>query len=385
MSKRCVARFAACCIAWIWLKPRNTCSPRKAARRFRPVADERQHRGALLGRERVEVDQRPDAPEMVEPVEHLLGEERRDGFDPRAGGLEIARRPLDRRADLRGRRISTAGLRHEPDLEARKRRRADRPIERRVLEARVVARVRLRQRRHHQARVGDAAGHRAGDAPDIGRVDRHAPGGRLQADEAAPAGRQADRAADVGAHMKRSVERSRRRPRPGRRAAGVAVEPPWVSRQRMMARKSGRQHAVIGHGRLGEQDRPGLLEARGGRRVGFGRRHVARRGADRGRVALGRDVVLDGHRHAVERADRLSPHPARFRGARLFQRALGRIEPGRRDMRLERLDAPDDRGHGLDGRQGFRTVGGEEVERRQTERLHDQEFPLTSTTSPTGR
>ncbi len=169
--------------------------------------------------------------------------------------------------------------------------------------------------------------------------------------------------------MERPIERRGRRPRPGRRAAGIAVALPRIAGQRMMARKPGRQHAVVRHRRLGEQHGPSLLEARGRRRVGRGRGHVARRRADRSRIALGRDVVLDRRRHAVERADRFALQPTRLRGARLLQRALGRIEPGRRDLRLERLDAGDDRGHGLGRRQGLRTVGVQQFDSRQPERL----------------
>ena len=50
---------------------------------------------APLRRRGANVDQRAHAPEAVEPVEHVLRQERRERLDDGAGGGEIARRPLD--------------------------------------------------------------------------------------------------------------------------------------------------------------------------------------------------------------------------------------------------------------------------------------------------
>ena len=187
----------------------------------------------------------------------------------RAGRLEVARRALDRGADLGVGGTPQPASSIRPMLEALERRGLDRPVELLVFEARIVAHVRQRQRRHHQRGVGRVARHRAGDAADIGRVDRHAAGARLEAEYAAPAGRQAHRAADVGADMQRAIERRRRRARARRRAARIAVELPWIARERMKARQARRQHAVVGHRRLGEEDRAGFAQPRRRRRVGL--------------------------------------------------------------------------------------------------------------------
>ena len=66
-------------------------------RRFRPVANERQNILAPFRRRRAHVDQRARAPEAVEPVEHVLGQERRERFDDGARGGKVAPRPFERR------------------------------------------------------------------------------------------------------------------------------------------------------------------------------------------------------------------------------------------------------------------------------------------------
>ena len=130
--------------------------------------------------------------------------------------------------------------------------------------------------------------------------------------------------------------------------------------ERVKARKAGRQHAVIGHRRLGEQDRARFAQTRGGRGVGGGGRQIVRRRADRARLALGGDVVLDGGRHAVERPHRLALRPARFRGAGVGERALGREQISGVDMRLELRDPIEHVAHRFDRRESALAVGVEQ-------------------------
>ena len=185
----------------------------------------------------------------------------------RARGLEILRGALDGGGDFGRRRNAAARLHHQADPQALERRRLDDPVELLGFEARIVAHIGQRQGRHHQRGVVDVARHRPGDAADVRRIDRDPPAARLQTENAAPARRQAHRAADVGAEVQRAVARRRRRARARRRAAGIAVELPRIARQRVEARQARRQHAVVGHGRLGEQDRARLAQARRRRRV----------------------------------------------------------------------------------------------------------------------
>ena len=300
------------------------------------------------------------APEAVETVEHLLGQERRERLDDRPGGGEIARRALDRRAHRRLRLIAATGLQHQADLQPAQRRRRDPPVERLRRQAGEVARVGPRQRRHHQRRVGHAARQRPGGAAGVGRVDRHAAAAGLEADEPAPAGRQAHRAADVGAQMQRAIAGRGRRGGAGRGAAGIAVEPPWVAGQRVKAGKPRRQHAVVGHRRLGEENRTRFAQPRGRRRVGGGGRQQARGRAERRRLALRGDVLLHRRRHAVERADWRAAPPAILGRSRLGQSPLRRKEIGGANVRFEPGDAPQYAAHRLERRQRARAVGREQ-------------------------
>ena len=287
-----------------------------------------------------------------------------------AGRLEVARRTLDRRARLGRGQDPAARLEHEADLKALEFRRSTEPIQLFIFETRIVARVGQRKRRHHERRVRDVARHRACDAADIGRVDRNSASARFQAENAAPAGRQANRPPDVGADMKRPVKRGRRSPSASRRAARIAVKLPGIARERMIAREAGGQHAVVGHGGLGEEDRAGFAQPRGRRRVGRFRRHFAGRGANGLRIAKGSDVVLDRRRHAIERTHRFALEPARLGGAGVRERAIRPIEISRGYVRLERFHTRDHRGHRLDRRQPPRPVGAQQFDSRQAERLH---------------
>ena len=67
----------------------------EARRRFRPLANERQDILAPLRRRRAHVDQRARAPEAIEPVEHVLGQERCQRLDGSTGSRQVAPRPFD--------------------------------------------------------------------------------------------------------------------------------------------------------------------------------------------------------------------------------------------------------------------------------------------------
>jgi len=80
-------------------------------------------------------------------------------------------------------------------------------------------------------------------------------------------------------------------------------------------------------------------------------------------LALGRDIILDGHRHAVERSDRLTPSPALLGRARLGERPLRRQEVGGLNMRLEARDALQHVAHRLKRRQRAAAIGVEQRRR----------------------
>jgi hypothetical protein len=104
------------------------------------------------------------------------------------------------------------------------------------------------------------------------------------------------------------------------------------------AGKARRQHAVIRHRRLGEDDRAGFTQARGRRRVLLRRDKLDAGGTERDRLAFGGDVVLDGDGHAVEGACGLVPLPAVGRYFRGGAGAVGIEQIERADVRLPRRD-----------------------------------------------
>ena len=138
--------------------------------------------------------------------------------------------------------------------------------------------------------------------------------------------------------------------RAGAQAAGVLRQVPGIARQRMEARHARRRHAVVRHRGLGEDDRAGLAQARARRRIlrGGDERHRGR--AERDRHALGGDVLLHGHRHAVERPDRFALRPALRRGG-LAPRAVRIVGIERVEMRLPARHVLLDRGEDFRRRQ----------------------------------
>jgi hypothetical protein len=232
-----------------------------------------------------------------------------------------------------------------------------------------VAPVGAGQHAHHQRRVLHRAGHRAGHAADVWRLDRHAPVARLEADDAAPGGGQADRAADVGAQVQRAVAGGGSSAGAGAAAAGVGGQIPGVAGEPALApveaRQARAQHAVVGHRGPGQQHAAGLAQPRGGGRV-VGRGHeLGRRAAQRHRGAARGDVLLQRQRHAVQRRQRPALPPARLGLACRRARRTGVEGPQRLHQRLQALDAGD---HGIDdlaGRQRTCGVGAPERSGRQ--------------------
>ena len=216
----------------------------------------------------------PRAPEIVEPVEHLARQHAVDFGDDGAGGLECLGGLDGDVAHLLLQRLADAEVEHQADAQLARRFIQRLPVDVVGRQAHAVAAIGLRQHAHHQCGVIDGAGHRSGDAADIGRIDRNPPEARLQRDEAAPARRQPHRAADVGAEMQRAVAGRTGRTRAGAGAAGILAEVPGIAGEGMEARKARRQHAVIRHGGLGEDHRAGFAQPRRRRRIRRGRHQL---------------------------------------------------------------------------------------------------------------
>ena len=305
-----------------------------------PLVDVGQHLRLALLRPGADVQPRAHAPEGVEAVDHRARGERRERLDDRAGLLEGARSSGDRGDHVGLRGHAPAGVEPEADLQAAHGTHSDVEIvPRDVLrrQAHRVARIRLGEHAHCQRGVLHRACDRPGDTAGVRRIDRDAAQARLHADDAAPACRQTDRPSDVGAEVQRAITGRTRSRRAGAAAAGVLRQVPRVARQRVKARQAGRQHAEVGHRRLGDDHRAGFAQSRRRWRVGCGRHEQGRRAAERHRHAARGDVLLDRHRHTVER-QRFIALPARLTRSRGGECGIGVLRPQRRDLRFAALD-----------------------------------------------
>ena len=163
------------------------------------------------------------------------------------------------------------------------------------------------------------------------------PDRRLEAHEAGVGRGAADRAAAVGAERRRHEPRrdARRRAaaRPARRQRGV----PGVARRAVEQVRRVALQRQLGDVGLADEDGAGGAEPRHGRLVGVGAKVRVGAAAPGGGQAAHEQVVLDGHRHAVEPGQRRPGPEARGAvprrraggfGARRHHRVQGRVEPG---------------------------------------------------------
>ena len=160
-------------------------------------------------------------------------------------------------------------------------------------------------------------------AEDRWRIDRHAAEGRLQADDAAKRGRNADRAAGIGADRERTDAGRHGGGAAAAAAAGGAFDVPRVAGDPAERRVGDRLPAEFGRRGLAEEHRTFTAQPGGDRRIlvhsWFGSmvREPKRRGQPRVRT-----VSLIATGTPSRRPCRLTFLPARLRGARLGHRAL---------------------------------------------------------------
>jgi len=175
--------------------------------------------------------------------------------------------------------------------------------------------------------------------PGVRRVDRDATRSTgLEAENATPAGGQAQRAADIGAHMQGTVTGRSRCTGAGTAAAGVLTQVPGVARQ-PDGRWTGRRTACRSQAWWSCTPAPRQFPEPGRRRgVGSSRCQVGGRRAQRHRVAGCGNVVLDADRHAVERTQRCASLPAGLAGPGLRERQLRPQQVTGVQMRLPALD-----------------------------------------------
>ena len=161
--------------------------------------------------------------------------------------------------------------------------------------------------------------------------------------------------------MQRAVTGGAGRAGAGRGAAGILGQVPGVAGERMEAGEARRKHAVVRHRGLGEDDRAGFTQPRGGRRIPLCRHQLDAGGTQRDRLTLGGDVVLDGDRNAVERARGLAPLPPVGRGLRGGARAVRIEQIERLDVRLPRRDMLDHFLQHFRRRELLRAIAGDQV------------------------
>ncbi len=203
-----------------------------------------------------------------------------------------------------------------------------------------------------RGRAGDGVeqGRRVADRPRDGelrdhpghRVARQRPLGdplarRLEADEAAVAGRDPDRSAAVVRVRDRDHPGGDRRGGAAARAAGGVVEVPGVAGGAVRARLRGRQDAELGDVGLADRHEAGVAEPHAEEGVDRGaevdvlehlRAQVVRLAGQR------RADVLEQERDAAERT-------VRQRVARRLSALVEELMDDRVELRVERLDAPD--------------------------------------------
>ena len=249
---------------------------------------------------------------------------------------------------------------------------------RRLLQERDVDRVRVARigtgdERHDEADVGDGTGHRAdGDErlPGLrGRFARHGPEGRLEADDTAERGRDADGPATVTAHGDRPDTGCDRRPGATRRSARGARQVPRIGGPAVDRRFGDARVAELGHGGLGEDHGAGLLEALQDDRRAI-RDESPHRQRPVGTLHAGQPLrVLGADREPGKRTGGAAGELG-VGGVRGMQGPLVQVHGERIDGLADRLRPCQDRVQGFDGRELAVLQGGREVDRGQFPRFH---------------
>jgi len=232
-----------------------------------------------------------------------------------------------------------------------------------------VAGVVARGRVHHQRDVAHGARERTHVRDQLvaagGGIHRHAAERRLQADEPREARRDADRARAVGPERERRQTRRDCRGAASRRPSGRPREVPRIAglaEQRVVGRAA---PGELGQVRPADEDGARRAQARDAWRV-FRRDEVGQQPRARRRALARRpEVVLDRHRHAVQRAEWRARHHGVLRASGFVERALGMDEHVGAELRVEALDLIQHRVRELDRRQRTLADQRRKLERRR--------------------
>ncbi len=204
-------------------------------------------------------------------------------------------------------------------------------------------------------------------SPEDVSAPAHSSPRRFDAEDAAEASRNADGSASIATRGKGNDARGHGDAGSGRRPTRHVPRRMRIARHHALRVEPEGSHAVLGHHRRPEDNRPGRAQASDARSVVSRGRGVAQVAASPGRQSRDGRLLLDEHRYAVEDAERAARLPSR-RGSRgLGARAvLASVEDGTtaRSARGER-PRPDERAFDdLGRRRRAGLVGGRQRGRR---------------------
>jgi hypothetical protein len=206
-----------------------------------------------------------------------------------------------------------------------------------------IARVRLGDEVEHEGGIDDAARHRAGMghiAEGAGGIGGHPGECGLQPEYAAERGRNADRAAAIGADMEGAHAEGRGDGRTSARAAGRLALVPGIARHMPERIVGDALPAALGCRGFADEYRARVLEPRRARRILHpGARRIDRGGTPHGGPAPGQAEILDRGRDAIDDAQRLVTHPAGFGNPRLSHSLFRLDEAKGPELGIQRIDA----------------------------------------------
>ncbi|MGX1105414.1 hypothetical protein AB7M47_003797 [Bradyrhizobium elkanii] len=327
--------------------------------------------GVAMRRQRCIFEIAAHLEEQVDRRIGVVGERRGERLDDRAGAREQLAGRFDRAANRRLRLHAEAHVGEDADLQS-----LHVALQMLVIahaiggQAPGVALVLPRQHGQEARDIVHAAAHRACHAHGVGRQMRHTAMGRLQSGQSAMGGRKADRARDIRADGNIAGAGGDGGACAGRRAAGIPGEPPGIAGNAVQRADARRHQAAIRHRGLGKDHRAGLAERDRRRRIVVGGRQGTV-GADAVKIgpADHGDAVLHGHGDAVERTQRRSRLPSRFRALRACHGLLRTEAEQRIDRGIDRLGMAEHGSQHLHRRQCARCVG-----LRQPRKAHPDQF-----------
>jgi hypothetical protein len=298
-----------------------------------------------------------------------LREGRRRGRHARAERPERAGRARGHPGNLgvhRQQAVQVRGPRHAPSPDRRASdRRREGPRVHVVGERRAV--VRSRQHRQHERGVGHGPGHRSrhreGVPGQLPRIDGHQSGRGAESHDAAEGRGRAQRSAQIRAVGERAHPAREGHRRTAARAATGEGEVPGIPRHPEDRVEGVPTRSELRRVRLADDDGARGLQPGHGQRILGGNVALVDLRAPRGADPLGGREVLDGHRHAVERAERAAaPEPGR-RLPRCGQRRLARQRDVRVHMRVDHVDPGQDGLHDLERRDPAGAIQADQLRR----------------------